>query len=168
MQTIAEETDDVQVAMSDLLGLDPQGPELTALLQEEERAQEANIEEHFDGAGQEHGDGIGDVGAEGDVSLVEEETDYGRFLASLLVEHRVDGTVRRKGTGEIVGRIHQIGTDFKATCRVRGHGHCVCWLRVRQGDMQRQAEKDLLSWLDSGARGHRTTALAGEPDFEEG
>ena len=107
MQTIAEEIDDVQVAMSDLLGLDPQGPEFAALLQEEERAQEANIEEHFDGAGQEHGDGIGDVGAEGTVSLVEEETDYGRFLASLLVEHRVDGTARRKGTGNMNERMCQ-------------------------------------------------------------
>ena len=53
-----------------------------------------------------------------------------------------------------VGFIHQLG-DFqlKATCKVAGHGKCVCWVTLRKErtpEQLRQLETELIDWLACG------------------
>lgn len=53
---------------------------------------------------------------------------YQDWLSSLSVAMDTRGNVRFKETGSYIGRL-----DFashKATCNIRGHGRCSCWIRV--------------------------------------
>ena len=173
MVALAAEIDDLQASMADLVDADIHGSDLLRLQQEDEDDQDADLE---DDGGQCRGQDRQGVGGSassssrgpeapeepdddqevGEEALAEEFDDYQGFLDSLSISVAAS-VCRDRHSNQVVGRLHRVRNSIKATCSIPAHGrsgHCVCWIRVPDGDgMDRQVEKDLLTWLDQGNRG---------------
>ena len=183
MVALAAEIDDLQVSMAALMDADIHGSDLLRLQQEDEEEQDDLEDDRGQCRGQgPQGDGgsasSSSRGPEaptaalaaaalpeeepdddeevGEEALAEEFGDYQGFLDSLSISV-VASVCRDRRSNQVVGRLHRVRNSIKATCSIPSHGrsgHCVCWIRVPDGDgMDRQVEKDLLTWLDEGNRG---------------
>jgi hypothetical protein len=165
---IADEINEVQANIADLFEGDPDGDviaeELRELLRQEDEHEREQVQEEI-GQEEEEEEARGAMGE--DPSLASEErelsgeaevldseaADYTALLASLSFEYLEGGRcIDRSAAATVLGRIHEISGNLKATCKIRGHGTCTCFVRIPPG-MRRHVEVDLLQWLDAGNRG---------------
>ena len=170
---IADEINEVQANIADLFEGDPDGDviaeELRELLrqddehereqvqeeikqEEEEEEARGTMSEDLSQASEER-----DLSGEAEVVAAEaaDSADYTALLDSLSFDYVEGGRcVNRCAAAIVIGRVHEISGNLKATCKIRGHGTCNCFVRIPSGPgMRRQVEVDLLQWLDAGNRG---------------
>ena len=120
--------------------------------QEEEEEARGTMGEDLSQASEER-----DLSGEAEVVAAEaaDSADYTALLDSLSFDYVEGGRcVNRCAAAIVIGRVHEISGNLKATCKIRGHGTCNCFVRIPSGPgMRRQVEVDLLQWFDAGNRG---------------